>query len=119
MVPKYRESKSELERYVVHGIVHFGPRNGPKSCVKNDAKFDNFCLIPNKLISTISFSNLCILINFHTNCEFFGLVFAQKGSLVAVPLGEMKFGKLRKSELEINHFFRQFGYFDEFCCNLG
>ena len=57
--------------------------------------------------------------NCHTNCDFFGQVFAQKGSLVAVPLGEMKFGKLRKSELEINHFFRQFDYFDEFCCNLG
>ena len=69
--------------------------------------------MPIKLISTISFSNLSILVNFHTNCDFFGQVFAQKGSLVAVPLGEMKFGKLRTSELEINHFFRQFDYFDE------
>ena len=31
----------------------------------------------------------------------------------------MKFGNLRKLELEINHFFRQFDYFDEFCSNLG
>ena len=69
-----------------------------------------------KLISPISFRNLSILMEFSHNVWFFWKIFAQKDSLltlVAVPLGEMKFGKLIKSKLEINHFFRQFYYFDE------